>query len=126
MVSIGIYTKAVIEATKSTSLYRVGAIIFKGKRIISVGHNYSMRSASKLHPNKQKYPGSIHAEMSAILKARRSLKGYSILVIRLSKNDEIRLAKPCKWCMNYLKAVGINKLYYSTNTGEIYHEKIRV
>ena len=47
---------AVEEAKKSTFVrsndrsFRVGAIIFKGKRILSRGFNFAHRSAKKLHP----------------------------------------------------------------------------
>lgn len=49
----------------------------------------------------------------AILKARRELKGSSILVVRINKNNKLRLAKPCIDCMKYIEYVGIRKVFYS-------------
>lgn len=119
MIPAGVFSKAIIEASKSTCHHRIGAVIFKGKRIISVGRNYALKSSNKLHPSFQKYPGSVHAEMDAILKAKRPLKGMSILVVRLTVNNTTRLAKPCIWCEEYLRRVGIKKAYYTTNNGTI-------
>ena len=101
------------EANKSEYNQKVGSVIFKKNRIISSGHNYSQRSAKKLHPKYQKWPGSIHAEVDAIIKAKTDLKGMDIMVIRVNKQNQFRLAKPCKHCQMYLEHVGIRKVYYS-------------
>lgn len=105
---------AVEEAKKSTYLqFRTGCIIFNKKRILSVGHNYASKSAKKLHPKFQTWFGSVHAEVDAILKARKNLKNASLIVIRINKKDEFRMSKPCKHCMLYLNHIGIKKIYYS-------------
>lgn len=118
-ISIGVFSKAILEASKSKCHHRIGAVIFKGKRIISTGRNYSLKSAHNLHPSFQKYPGSVHAEMDAILKAKRPLKGMSIFVVRLSVNNNVRLARPCIWCEEYLRRVGIKKAYFTSNNEKI-------
>lgn len=91
----------------------MGAVIFDKNRIVSKGHNYCERSVKKLHPMYQKYPGSIHAEVDSIIKAKRDVKGLSMLVIRINKKEQFRLAKPCIRCMKYIKYVGIKKVFYS-------------
>ena len=112
-----IIKQAFKQATKSTYLKaRMGAIIFNKKVILSKGTNYSLKSCCKLHPQFQEYKGSIHAEVDAIIKARKDLKGSSILIIRINKQNQFRLAKPCKECMKYLEFVGIKKIYYSINS----------
>lgn len=115
MISTRLVKKATEEANKVKERYRVGAIVFKGKRILSRGCNTYQKSAKKLHPKFTRWPNSIHAEVDAILKAHRNLKGASILVVRINKAGELRNAKPCAHCMLYLKHVGIRKVYYSTN-----------
>lgn len=115
MISIKFIKKAINEAEKAEERYRVGAVVFKGKRILSRGHNTYQKSAKKLHPKFTRWPNSVHAEVDAILKARRNLKGASILVVRINKAGELRNSKPCAHCMLYLKHVGIKKVYYSTN-----------
>lgn len=106
---------AVKEALKVDKQFRVGAVIFKGKRVISRGRNFYQRGSKRLNPKFSPWPGSIHAEVDSILKARRDLKGCSIIVVRLGRNDQLRIAKPCKYCKMYLDHVGIKDIYYTIN-----------
>lgn len=115
ILTTGIIKTAVEEAKKSKFKQRVGCVVFKGKRILSQGRNYSLKSVKKLHPCFQRYPGSVHAECDAIIKSKKDLRGTSILVIRINNKDQFRLAKPCEKCSKYIKFVGIKKVYYSTD-----------
>ena len=103
----GILELAVSQAKYSDHKQRMGCIIFNKKRILSKGYNHSQKSAKKLHPKFQRYPGSIHAEVDAILKARKDLKGSSLVIIRINKSGEFRLSKPCSKCLMYIESVGI-------------------
>lgn len=107
---------AIEEAKKADHKQKVGCVIFEKKRIISISHNQSQRSSRKLHPKYQRYPHSIHAETAAILKSKTNLKGSSMLVIRVNKKNEFRMAKPCDACMRYINYVGIKKLYFSISS----------
>lgn len=104
---------AIEEAKKSDHKQKVGAVIFDKKRIISKGHNTCQKSVKKLHPKFQRFKYSVHAEVDSIIKAKKDLKGTSILVVRLNKNNQFRLSKPCFNCMNYIEYVGIKKVFYS-------------
>lgn len=95
---------------------RVGCVIFDKKRILSKGHNLCQRSVKKLHRKFQRWEGSVHAEVDAIIHARTELKGTSLLVVRINRKGELRLSKPCHHCMKYIKYVGIKKVYYSTSS----------
>ena len=105
--------QAVDEANKSTFRQKVGAIIFNKNRIISRGYNDPERSVKHINKKFQRWPGTVHAEVAAILKAKTDLKGFSILVVRVNSKNQLRLAKPCEWCSMYLDYVGIKKIYYS-------------
>lgn len=105
---------AIEEAKKSDhSRYKVGAVIFDKKHLISKGHNYTQRSAKHLHPKFQKWPGSVHAEVDTILKAKTELRGLSIFVVRIGSDDKFRNSRPCKYCRIYLRHVGLKHIYYS-------------
>lgn len=107
--------EAIKEALKSTHIFKIGAVIFDKNKIISRGHNYSCKSVKSYNTKFVKWKGSIHAEVDAIIKARKPLKGLSILVIRINKNGKLGLAKPCKNCTKYINHVGIRKVFYSDN-----------
>ena len=104
---------AIKEAKKSKYEQRVGATIVKRKSIISRGHNYSHKSAKKLHPKFQKWPNSVHAEVDCIIKARQDLTGTTMYVVRINNHNQLMNSKPCEHCFMYIKHVGIKKVYYS-------------
>lgn len=106
---------ALSEAKKSEYMHRVGCVIYNKNRIISLGHNYAMKNRKKLNPIYQKWKGSVHAEVDAILNARRDLKNCHLLVIRINRRDEFRLSLPCLECQRYINHVGISKVFYSIN-----------
>jgi deoxycytidylate deaminase len=107
--------KAIEAAKKSTYKVKMGAVIFKGKRVISIGCNHPLKSAKHLHPRFQKWHGSIHAEVSAVLKAKTDLRRCNILVVRVNRFGDIRTSKPCDWCLRYLQVVGIRKIYHTVH-----------
>lgn len=90
-----------------------GAVIFKNKRIYSVGYNQPFRSVKSVNPIARKWETSIHAEIDCIIKARRELKGLDLLVVRINNKGQFLLSKPCSYCLNYIDYVGIKNIYYS-------------
>lgn len=121
----GILKLSLEECEKSTYRFKMGAVVFKGTRILASGHN-GIRS-SRIHPLHKYYNNSLHAEQNCILNVKdwSTLKGCSILVIRISKTRKIlSLAKPCSMCMDLLRYVGIKTVFYSTSDGKIVSEKL--
>lgn len=119
--TVGILRRCMEECEKSSYKFRVGAVVFKGKRILSSGHN-GLRSSTI--PNKHKtYHNSLHAEQNALLKLDWStLKGASILVLKCSKTAKsLSNARPCSMCMKLLSFVGIKNIYFSDVDGSINH-----
>jgi len=107
---------ALKEAEKSKERYRIGAVIFKGTKIISKAHN-ELRFCNRLHPKYKRFEFSLHAEQKAIINARTSLKRTSILIVRINRKGELLPIMPCKYCMAYLNEVGIKNIYCSTKEG---------
>jgi len=110
--------KALLETKKSGHIrFRFGVVIFNKNKILSVGTN-SIRSAKNLHPRFSRWPGSVHAEVAAILNAKTDLTNASIFVLRINLAGDLMLARPCVHCMKYIKAVGIKKIIYSISENE--------
>lgn len=106
---------AVEEAKRSTYKTKVGCIIFNKKKILSIGHN-ELRNIRKLHPKFQKWKGSVHAEIAAIINAKKDLRGASLLVVRVNNRNQLRMSKPCEDCQKYMDYVGIKKIFYSLSS----------
>lgn len=104
------------EARKSTfKQHRLGAVIVKGGRILSAGYNQRRYS-------KEIDKDTLHAEEAAIIKLLKNdrahdLLGSELYVTRFTPTFNIRLARPCDRCMEYIRSVGISRIHYSTNSG---------
>ena len=120
-ITVGVLERCISEARKSSYKFKMGAVIFKGPRIISSSHNY-IRSCLAIPPQYRKWSNSLHAEQAAILNCNdwSKIKGCDILVMKISKTEEsLSNAMPCEFCMASLIKVGIRKVYYSNDSGTI-------
>jgi deoxycytidylate deaminase len=98
-------------ARKSNMYRQHGAVIVVGDQIVAEGYNYDyIRLCHKY---------SIHAEVHVINKARKSridLTEADLYVVRIgrpSMDYPLRYSKPCESCTEYIKKMGIRKVYYS-------------
>lgn len=115
---------AIQEAKKSKHYPMIGAVVFKGKKILGSGHN-EIRSSS-LSMKHRKWKESLHAEQAALLNLDwNKLKGCSILVMRVSKTGKLGICRPCEMCQKIIEHVGIKNVYYTNKDGEIVLEKTR-
>lgn len=94
---------------KSEYHHKIGAIVVKKNKIISVGFN----KPHKTNPNSPNKYKNIHAEFDAIWSSEEDLKGASIYVFREHKNGQLASAKPCKDCQKLIEYSGIRRVYYT-------------
>lgn len=93
--------------------YRLGCVIFKGSKVLSLGYNQIKTHTQSPHDWKM-----IHAEFHALLGvAVCDLRGASACVYRESRSGRVGLAKPCKGCESLLFGAGLRKVYFTTDTG---------
>lgn len=100
-------------ALKSNMYRQHGAVIVIGDQIVAEGYNHDyIRLCHKY---------SIHAEVHAINKARKlrmDLTEADLYVVRIGKQSmdyPLRYSRPCESCAEYIKKVGIKRVYYSLN-----------
>jgi deoxycytidylate deaminase len=116
---------ALHEAMCSDLVFKVGAVLFKGRnRIISSGHNkYS--TSSCIYPKYKNNLDSLHAEQSCLLGLDWSkIKNYNIFVLRLNRHGRIGLARPCNMCYNLISHIGLKNIYYSNKNEYISYERV--
>lgn len=110
MIEYGLFRLAKIASAHSPfdQRYKLGAVISKGSRPISIGWN-----KLKTHAKWEK-AFSLHAEMSALLAKRfEDISGANIWIYRETSDGIPALAKPCKLCMAAIEEAGIKRIYYS-------------
>ncbi len=77
---------------------QVGAVIMKGKRLVSTGFNgYPTETIDQIENTSQKLLKTVHAELNALLFARENLSGCTIYVSRY----------PCSGCAGAIIQKGI-------------------
>jgi deoxycytidylate deaminase len=101
--------KEVAEKSKHKRYY-IGAAIFKGDRLLSSGAN-----GNKTHPMvyRKTYTECLHAEMLAILRAKKIPNGSILYVWRKRKCGSPGLAKPCSVCYSFIQKTGISYVLYT-------------
>jgi len=112
---------SVAAATPKVANHRLAAAIVSKGKIISIGS-----SSYKSSPFQKKYAADehkifLHAEISAIKKALRSLtvdelKATSLYVCRV-KSRGWGNSKPCIGCQRAIVEFGIKNVWYTTESG---------
>ena len=109
------YYKARQKALDNDRHYHLSAILRRKGRVIAIGEN-----TNKTHPRfKRRYPDGtvaahMHAEMNVLRFAR---PGDDIEVMRFRNNGTIGMAKPCTYCMRYLRDAQIRNVRYTDHEG---------
>ena len=95
---------------------KVGAALFSGSVLLSVGSN----EYGKTHPASAPYC-NLHAEHRCLLRRRWRENGnsLSIYVYRELANGTIACSKPCNNCLNLLREAGVRTAYYFNEDGRI-------
>jgi len=82
-------------------------------------------STNKRNNSKPFWP-TMHAEVACLRKIKKEKISNKIIliVIRVDKENKLKLSRPCKKCFKHIKKAGIKKIAYSTNDGKIVIEKL--
>jgi deoxycytidylate deaminase len=100
---------------------RHGAVIAKGGSVLNASFNKDkFNSFGSRFRSRDRGHATVHAELGAILGlSRHSTTGSDVYVCRINRDGDFRYSKPCTMCHDALKHVGIKRVYYTTNTGEV-------
>lgn len=100
------------SSNASHSQWRVGAILVRSGRVLSVGVNRYRNSPSKVDLDGVSY----HAEEVALRRAG-SADGATIYVARMTRSGKIGLARPCRRCQATLLEHGVQYAIWTEPTG---------
>jgi deoxycytidylate deaminase len=103
-------------ANSSPMKFKHASAIIQNGKIYSTGVNRYI--------NNMDTTLSLHSEIQAIAGCK-DLRNKSILIIRVSTNNRLKLSKPCSNCLKQIKNKNIKKIYYSTDEGTIVMEEAK-
>lgn len=118
---VGIFEFGYEYALKSPEYpFKLSCVIFKGKRIFSVGYN-SIRCCTSVEHKYKKFPESLHAEAAALAKFKPGeLKGCSAFICRVNAGSKrTSQAKCCSYCQKMLFEYGIKKVFVTNDIESI-------
>jgi cytidine deaminase len=111
----------VIELAKQNNeKFKLASIITVNGRTVASAFN-----VSKSHPLQYKYAKKVgreeaiylHAELLCIIRAKG--RGDTLIVARVGKNGEVKLAKPCSICMEAIRhETDIRVIHYTISDNE--------
>lgn len=89
--------------------YKMGCVIARGRKVLGSGFNMT-----KTHPKSPHCHRQVHAEFMAALSANlMEIEGATAYIFRQQKDGTWAIARPCKYCMSFLKKCGIKEVIYS-------------
>lgn len=112
--SISDSLKRSARASSHTRFFHAAQVRIGGA-VIAMGHNEALAA------------GGWHAEARAIERAthrHRSIKGATVVSIRVTRTGKLANAKPCNNCLALCLDAGVKKVVYSTSQGTL--ETIRI
>ncbi len=132
---INILNRLFNEAKNSCMEFQMAAAIIKGNKIINTPccnlNRNSCRGALLT---------SLHAEARAILNYFGKSLSYNnnkwilnnynhkikeLAVVKITKSGTLSNARPCIYCLDMMKSVGIKKVYYSVPSNELVCENVK-
>lgn len=100
--------------------FKLACIIFKGKKIFSIGYN-EVRSSINVPQKYKLFKESLHAEVAALMKFKPGeLKGCSAFVCRVNAGSKrTSNATCCARCQEMFFDYGIKKVYCTNELGTV-------
>lgn len=118
-----------LESAEKLHKFNHFCFIWKKNKLIAIGKNKPISTdrmalyfGERYNVQKFKNYPFLHAEIDAISKCwgKHHLdESYSMVVIRMNKDGSFKNSKPCIHCQPIINAIGINKIYWSTESNEI-------
>ena len=97
--------------------YHHYSFVIVNSKILEWGKN--RRGSPLLHLGFPAY-SKMHSEIDAYFKAKGLMdkrEKFEVINIRLTKTNIIRHSEPCKCCFAFLKNLGCQRVWFSTNIG---------
>ena len=112
-------SRLIIAAQKAACLshmpdFRMGAALKVGKTIFSACNSFKTSASMKTPYH------TYHAEMAVCFKALHfvsSLRNAELVIVRIDKRNNLKMAKPCGACSSFIAVHNINKIFFSNSAG---------
>lgn len=115
-----------LQPEKTTGRSFHVATIYDGPRLLSIGYNnynheHLRHKYGEYRPTRDstaKYIAGRHAEIEAANRLKTFRKNLTMCVVRIDRNGEIALSKPCENCLTSTRKMNFKKILYSISEKE--------
>lgn len=98
------------SSKKSDHKHKLGAVVVKGNKVLSLGFN-----KVKTHPKSPHNFKTIHAEFDAINEVKYDdLRNADIYVYRETKDGKMADSFPCQYCQQLIEMYEFRNIFYTT------------
>ena len=113
-------------AMKSTVNNKHSAMLIKNDTIYKSEYNKFIKEITiRKNNNTYIHHLTVHAEIHACHYNKKNAKGMDIIVIRIDKmGTKLKNSRPCNNCIRKLRKLGIRKVFYSNENGNIVSEYV--
>lgn len=116
--------KAVKVAQQSTYRWKHGAVVAKGNKVLGCAPNKKRNFSAFNYPGDHYTDHAERATLRELLKVRDDLRGCTIYIARINKDEKTMMSRPCVWCMWAIHAAGIKEIVYTNEMGSYSVEKV--
>jgi tRNA(Arg) A34 adenosine deaminase TadA len=102
-----------------TVIDRKGVVLSRGVNSYQKTHPLQGRMAEKCGTPDRQY---LHAEIAGLVKTKA--KPFAVVVVRVNRTGDFKMARPCPICMMALKEAGVQWIGYSGRDGMMNIEEI--
>ena len=99
-------------AINSDCKQKHAASVYRSSSLLSIGINKS-RVNNKWNSKMEGRPATCHAEMAALNQVEDA-RGCTVYVVRVLKNGDSAMSRPCQDCAKELIRRGVSKVVYTT------------
>jgi deoxycytidylate deaminase len=107
-----------------TPSYKLGAALFNGSRLVSVGFNVY----GKTHPSSRErnFDKNLHAEHAALIKRQHydGDAGLVLYVYRENRTGRPVCSRPCSNCSSLARLGGVGRIRFVNEDGQFVEEKL--
>lgn len=117
--------KAVKVAEGSRYLWKHGAVVAKGNKVMGFAPNKERNFSVTDSPGDHYTDHAERATLRELLKVRDDLRGCTIYIARVGRQGNTMMSRPCINCMKAIVAAGIKEIVYTNELGSFSVEQVK-
>jgi deoxycytidylate deaminase len=122
------------ESLKSIMCFKHGCCVVQNNKVIGLGHNIIrtqfsdgfIGSSCSCHAEMCALRNAVKTKKNKVIKKKKFTCNLTVYIVRTSKKlENLENSAPCVDCYKKMKEIGVSKIVYSSDNGEIKKERMK-